>query len=652
MTYTLPTTGSGTSQAASVEDHEDAVNAEVAAAVGAEATARANAISTEAGARASGDTALAADIAAEADARADGDAALAASIAALGDLAAKDTVGTPDIDAGAVTNGKLADMSDARIKGRKAGAGTGAPQDMTAAEARTVLGLGNVDNTSDADKPVSAAQEAAIAAVAPQFEATANAVPHVGDGGQVAIWTQEGRLAARDATDSLARRITDRVAPRTATTGAQVPLLGDASQIALWMVGGRLAARDVTDGFARKITDRVVPRTPVSAPFIPVLSDDRRVAGVMQPDGFDVPVSRRLADRVFRHRRPEILSDGRTLHRWRARMGAYRAGVSGARPRVLLVGDSWVQNPEISNAVANLFVDAGFALSADGWHPTHGIGSVTGVTVSARSGWNTTDGSIQTTFPYGAGPDGQGVWTTGTTGVLEWSNLRATNIDIHSFGHGGTWRYQVDGGAWTTVVEASDGLRQITSISGLTDTTHTLRIDTTGNAGTVSIVGINSWRVGVDGPQVIRFGDAGTAAFRSINYLPYAVDVLDGLPPDLVVTILGTNDQSYTRSPPNVYADYLDALITTCRAANPDVGFVHILPPQTDPATVWYRLGDYLPAIRRVSEDRGTEFLSLYDLWGTWDQSNDAGVMADWGHPNAAGAAVIAQTLNRKFLEI
>jgi hypothetical protein len=59
----------------------------------------------------------------------------------LGDLAVKDTVATGDIDDNVVTNAILANMATATIKGR-ATAGTGDPEDLTASQARTVLGLG------------------------------------------------------------------------------------------------------------------------------------------------------------------------------------------------------------------------------------------------------------------------------------------------------------------------------------------------------------------------------------------------------------------------------------------------------------------------------------------------------------------------------
>lgn len=91
----------------------------------------------------------------------------------LGDLAVLDTVGTSVIDDDAVTNDKLADMATKTYKGRTS-ALTGSPEDVAVATLKTDLtlvkadvGLGNVDNTSDAAKPVSTATQTALDAKQP-----------------------------------------------------------------------------------------------------------------------------------------------------------------------------------------------------------------------------------------------------------------------------------------------------------------------------------------------------------------------------------------------------------------------------------------------------------------------------------------------------
>lgn len=76
------------------------------------------------------------------------------------------------IGANKVTNAKAAKMATNTIKGNNTGV-TADPLDLTAAQVKTLLalssadvGLANVDNTSDVNKPVSTAQAAAIAAKA------------------------------------------------------------------------------------------------------------------------------------------------------------------------------------------------------------------------------------------------------------------------------------------------------------------------------------------------------------------------------------------------------------------------------------------------------------------------------------------------------
>lgn len=65
------------------------------------------------------------------------------------------------IPAATVTNAKMANMLSGYIKGR-ATAGTGAPEDLSTTQVKTLLSLNNVNNTSDANKPISTATQAAL----------------------------------------------------------------------------------------------------------------------------------------------------------------------------------------------------------------------------------------------------------------------------------------------------------------------------------------------------------------------------------------------------------------------------------------------------------------------------------------------------------
>lgn len=93
--------------------------------------------------------------------------------ALTGDVTAAANSNATTIAAGVVSNAKLANVATGTFKGR-ATVGTGSPEDLTAAQAKTLLalgksdvGLGNVDNTSDAAKPISTATQAALDLKAP-----------------------------------------------------------------------------------------------------------------------------------------------------------------------------------------------------------------------------------------------------------------------------------------------------------------------------------------------------------------------------------------------------------------------------------------------------------------------------------------------------
>jgi hypothetical protein len=66
-------------------------------------------------------------------------------VSGLGALAALNQVGSTQISDDTVTNAKLANMAAATFKGRAAGAGTGDPTDLTAAQAKTALAISASD---------------------------------------------------------------------------------------------------------------------------------------------------------------------------------------------------------------------------------------------------------------------------------------------------------------------------------------------------------------------------------------------------------------------------------------------------------------------------------------------------------------------------
>lgn len=92
-----------------------------------------------------------------------------ATISDSGALAGKDTIATADVDNNAITTTKIQQFASKTVVGRTS-AGTGDVEEIDIATTLKTdlsltsgdVGLGNVDNTSDADKPVSTEQQTAL----------------------------------------------------------------------------------------------------------------------------------------------------------------------------------------------------------------------------------------------------------------------------------------------------------------------------------------------------------------------------------------------------------------------------------------------------------------------------------------------------------
>ena len=83
-----------------------------------------------------------------------------------GDITVGNNASTLTIDAGAVSNGKLAAMAAFSLKGNDTGTPAN-PADLTSLQAKMLLSLNNVDNTSDLAKPISTATQTALNAKQP-----------------------------------------------------------------------------------------------------------------------------------------------------------------------------------------------------------------------------------------------------------------------------------------------------------------------------------------------------------------------------------------------------------------------------------------------------------------------------------------------------
>lgn len=150
----------------------------------------------------------------------------------------------------------LADMPQATVKGRVAGGGTGAPDNLTMAQLKVAAGLENVANLAPIDYPVSTATAAVIAELDDQFN-DANATTGIGPlasvGDDVVLWHVNGSIGGKGFTEEMRTAATSDIATAVEAPGWIVPLYAIGSDLVLWLEGSKLGAAGLTSDLITSI---------------------------------------------------------------------------------------------------------------------------------------------------------------------------------------------------------------------------------------------------------------------------------------------------------------------------------------------------------------------------------------------------------------
>lgn len=158
-----------------------------------------------------------------------------------GDITVSGSGSVWTIDTSAVSNTKLANVATNTFKGRVS-AGSGDVQDLTVAQVKTALAINNVDNTSDANKPVSTAVQTALdLKINTSLMAAPNGVATLGSDGKLSA-SQVSALAISDTfvVNSQAAMLavsgaeTGDIAVRTDTNETYILTQTPASTLANW----------------------------------------------------------------------------------------------------------------------------------------------------------------------------------------------------------------------------------------------------------------------------------------------------------------------------------------------------------------------------------------------------------------------------------
>lgn len=446
---------------------------------------------------------------------------------------------------------------------------------------------------------------------------TSNRIPFMIDAsGNVPVWLENGLLSffglsasAQAVVLSLISGLVEK-SPRLRATSL-IPIVRDQSgNVGLWLENGLIGAKGISNGLLASVV------ASVSALFPPLTS---------------VPA----------YNRPLIATDGRSLTQYRAKRAALMSAGTGI-VRLGVAGDSWVERTLISKALSDMFT-AAYGKSGEGWLNLNGS-LLNGV--MTKSGWTLYDADTALVAPtYGCGPDGLGLYATGTTATLGLTGLTTTELKIFYRDTTGTFRYRVDGGSWTSVTGGGTNNIASVTISGLSNAVHTFDIDTTGNTGTVAINGLYATRSGVAGVEYNKMGNGG-ATGQSITFAaPFVADFASVLSLDALIIILGTNDFNLSKGAASYIAGQT-AYINAWKAVNPNLGIALVMPAQCSPTgAVSFPESDYRTALLNFAQTNGYEYYSAFDEFGSYASENALGQFIDNLHLSTAGSWRLAKGL-------
>lgn len=330
-----------------------------------------------------------------------------------------------------------------------------------------------------------------------------------------------------------------------------------------------------------------------------------------------------------------------SLKSFDAQMSKIQNGVSSTTASVVWLGDSWVAGSyfvaPLSSYLRNKFGDAGCGYYGAGSGNTGNSFGSNNQNVTRTKVGNWTN-KVGTTYVRSMGISLDSTSTVGDSiyyvGVM-------TNAVVHYMvkASGGSFVTRIDGTTPTTVTTAGTTSLSFSSISGLTEGTHTLSIKVASEGSGVLICGaeINRNNKGV---RVHNLGCSGTTSGQWLNQDSAAWSGgLQQLAPNTVIITLGTNDciQNVAVS---TYTSNIKRIVNRVKAAMPLADIVLFSQTDVSTATTYPQI-NYVNALKAFALTNGYCFIDNYSLFGSYTNANSRGLYTDAVHPSVSGGNLI-----------
>ncbi|MEH5083896.1 SGNH/GDSL hydrolase family protein [Klebsiella variicola] len=312
-------------------------------------------------------------------------------------------------------------------------------------------------------------------------------------------------------------------------------------------------------------------------------------------------------------------------------------------------GDSWTEKNTIPLSFLN---QMGGKYKDPGWIScsTRGDGVMAGITLKT-SGFTVYDGDNEhNNAPprYGAGPDGNAMYNTGSVAYMTWSGVKATDLTLFYYDGTGSFSIIIDDITVATITGGNTGKALAHKISGLASVAHTVKIQTAGN-GVVSILGMYGKDASnQSGVTVSRMGNGGAMASDYLNWKDWIAPVASALEIDLLFIVLGTNDFRKSAGTEQ-YRNGIQTIIDKHKEASPDICICLISPGQCS-ASGTPALSEYDKTMRELALKNNINFISGYELFPK-RYDNSAGAWQDTLHLSSKGAYIITRMAKEKFYQ-
>lgn len=318
------------------------------------------------------------------------------------------------------------------------------------------------------------------------------------------------------------------------------------------------------------------------------------------------------------------------LRSWQGKMANLMRS-SSASATIAYIGDSWTAGDQITLP---------FRKAVQGTFGSTGIGYVgyasvdsppTGITLTTGGSWTDKNGNTDTTA------HGVDLYETKSTSIGASKSFATTATDfvIHYVIQtgGGSFTWQIDGGA-TTTIDTSVGTPgyATTTISGQTNASHTLLLTVT-DAGSTGVILLGAdCQISGGGVRVHRIGHSGATSgnYIGVNAANWEAG-LTALAPDIVFVSLYVNDANAAITPATVQSN-LTTLVSRIQTALPSADIV--LLPQADSGLTWtYPISQYDTAMRTIASSSNVGFIDAVKSLGPYN-ANAWGYWAVNNHPN------------------